>query len=524
MHKQLKFLDLFSGIGGFRYPLEQLGHICVGYSEINKYALQTYRTNFNTDNEVYLGDITQVDTDTLPDFDLLTAGFPCQAFSIAGERKGFQDTRGTLFFEVARILKARQPKWFILENVKGLISHGKPPKSKGYKSLVNPAYNGKERGIGRTLQIIEETLVECGYNFTWQVLNTKDYLLPQNRERIIFVGQHKDLGPFSYAFPPAEPLILCVRDLLESEVDEKFYLSEKMQKKILQQLLDKENIHLHRDIRRNEVCSKVLPDGTVRFFQNDKKKSGLNELQISPAQGIANAIIAGHIPKIYYIDSLNVGSIVDDRHSDLRLYEKISPTLRAERQGLYVVPTPQFICGLGPVRRGCKGQEALSRAYRQKDRLYSALGISPTICSSEQSGRYHFLIIDDNSVRIFENKQKVKKIANSNPSGRGLNGAVYDVNNGLVPIITPNKGEGNKICYYVEYKTPETDQTEIILLPQLRKLTPKECFRLQGFPDWFVDNAKKAGVSDTQLYRQAGNAVSTTVILRVMQQLEKLLN
>ena len=138
--------------------------LCIGFSEIDKYASQIYQQHFPS-HKAY-GDITRIDTDTLPDFDLLCGGFPCQAFSIAGKRRGFEDTRGTLFFELARILKAKQPRYFIFENVKGLLSHDN----------------------GNTFKTIISTLAELGYDLEWQVLNSKNFGVPQNRERVFIVG------------------------------------------------------------------------------------------------------------------------------------------------------------------------------------------------------------------------------------------------------------------------------------------------------------------------------------------------
>jgi DNA (cytosine-5)-methyltransferase 1 len=137
---------------------------CIGFSEIDKYATQIYQSHFPTHHNY--GDITKINADELPDFDLLVGGFPCQAFSIAGKRKGFDDTRGTLFFEIARILKAKQPRLFLLENVKGLLSHDN----------------------GATFSTIISTLDELGYDLQWQVLNSKNHGVPQNRERVFIVG------------------------------------------------------------------------------------------------------------------------------------------------------------------------------------------------------------------------------------------------------------------------------------------------------------------------------------------------
>ena len=160
----MKFYDLFAGIGGFRLGLEQCGHKCVGSCEIDKYARIIYGKHFE---EPHL-DATKLDPKTLPDFDMLTAGFPCQTFSIAGQRKGFDDTRGTIFFEIARIARECKPKYLFLENVKDLLNHDK----------------------GQTFKIILETMDELGYDVEWQVLNTK-YFLPQNRERVFIIGHSR---------------------------------------------------------------------------------------------------------------------------------------------------------------------------------------------------------------------------------------------------------------------------------------------------------------------------------------------
>ena len=195
MKTELRYLSLFSGIGGFEIaiqrafnqqltqieqdwqgrnrdinevehdvlPTSRATALCIGYSEIDKYAIKTYERHFKHDN---YGDATKINPTELPDFDLLVGGFPCQAFSIAGKRKGFDDTRGTLFFDIARILAEKRPRHMVLENVKGLLSH-----------------DG-----GKTFQTILGVLSDLGYRVEWQVLNSKDFGVPQNRERIYFIG------------------------------------------------------------------------------------------------------------------------------------------------------------------------------------------------------------------------------------------------------------------------------------------------------------------------------------------------
>lgn len=163
----IKFFDMFAGIGGFRSGLEAVGGFeCVGYCEIDKYAKQAYEAMYDTGGEVYFDDATKIIPEQLPDFDLITGGFPCQSFSIAGARKGFDDTRGTLFFEIARIAAVKKPKYLFLENVPGLLNHDK----------------------GRTFETILRTLDELGYDVVWQVLNSKNFGVPQSRKRVYIIG------------------------------------------------------------------------------------------------------------------------------------------------------------------------------------------------------------------------------------------------------------------------------------------------------------------------------------------------
>ena len=169
MKSDFKFIDLFCGLGGFRIALEKQNCNCVFSSDIDKAVAQVYENNFG---EYPSGDITKIDSKDIPDFDILCGGFPCQSFSIAGKRLGFEDSRGTMFFEVARILKEKRPKAFILENVKGITNH-----------------DG-----GRTLKTILDILNDLDYTYVSKVINAKDIGIPQNRERWYCVGVRKDLN------------------------------------------------------------------------------------------------------------------------------------------------------------------------------------------------------------------------------------------------------------------------------------------------------------------------------------------
>lgn len=240
---KFKFIDLFAGIGGFRIALQSLGGECVFSSEWDAQSQKTYQANFG---ETPYGDITQEETKQhIPDhFDVLCAGFPCQAFSIAGRRGGFEDTRGTLFFDVADIIKRKQPKAFFLENVKGLRNHDK----------------------GKTLATILATLRDdLGYYVPEpKIMNAKDFGVPQNRERIFIVGFRQDLNINSFEYPEALKIPVAFEDVKESlPVSVKYYLSTQY----LQTLINHKKRH---ESKGNGFGYEVIAD-----------------------EGIANAIVVG---------------------------------------------------------------------------------------------------------------------------------------------------------------------------------------------------------------------------------------
>lgn len=202
--ESIRFIDLFCGIGGFRYAMEEavskwnIKAQCVFSSDIDGFARESYKANFG---EEPAGDITQIETVCIPDHDLLFAGFPCQPFSIIGLGKGFNDTRGTLFFEIARIIEGKRPRAFVLENVKRLVSH---------------------EG-GRTFKKIIQTLRDMGYYVDYKVLNALDYGLPQKRERVVIVGS---TIPFNMKWPEKVINGKTLEDILEKDVPQKYYASK----------------------------------------------------------------------------------------------------------------------------------------------------------------------------------------------------------------------------------------------------------------------------------------------------------
>lgn len=269
----IKFIDLFAGIGGFRLALESLGAKCVFSSEIDKHAIEMYKENFNDDPSC---DITKLDPNLIPDFDILCAGFPCQAFSISGKQKGFEDSaRGTLFFDICKILEIKKPRAFILENVQNLEKHNR----------------------GNSLFIMIKNLNKLGYSISYKILNAKDFGVPQNRERIIIIGNNEG------------------------------------------------RIFNFNCLKKNKISS-MLP----------------------------------------FLDKNGDFEFLDKGEYTLIDEEKI----KTQKSGL-------IFCGYRNKKMRTNGTrngtEHLSRVHKQPNRIYSALGVHPTIASQEQSGRY-FIYID----------------------------------------------------------------------------------------------------------------------------------
>ncbi|ADX97934.1 DNA cytosine methyltransferase [Mycoplasma suis] len=203
-NSKYRMIDLFAGIGGTRLGFHLTGEVKVVFSsEIDKFAKKTYKSNFSDEP---LGDIREINSEDIPNHDILVAGFPCQAFSQAGKKKGFEDERGALFFEIIRILKDKKPKTFLLENVKNLRTHNK----------------------GETLKVIEQHLKDLNYHITYKVLKSRDFGIPQNRERIYIVGFNKDLVESYENFSMPSPTLkaTCVGDILEKEVNNKYTISD----------------------------------------------------------------------------------------------------------------------------------------------------------------------------------------------------------------------------------------------------------------------------------------------------------
>lgn len=426
----MNFIDICSGIGGFRTGLERNGHNCIAFAEIDKYAIKSYKAIYDTENEVELGDITTMEDSEWEQFkgncDMIVGGTPCQSFSIAGKRLGFEDTRGTVFFSYVNAIKQVQPKYFLFENVKGLMSHDK----------------------GNTIKVILKAFDEVGYDLDFEIFNSKYYGVPQNRERIYIVGVRKDLSdkPFKQvavgkkkmdllkawatcevSYKQIHPTLqteITTRlvDVLEDEVDEKYYLSEEKTKKLTldNDLGGKLNMYDYNERDRVHSINKVSPT--------------LNTMQGGDRQ-----------PKVAVIgNTSNTGYGSENVHS----VEGISPTIQArDYKGAKQIAV----------------REATKKGYAVAEQGDSVNVSYPT--SKTRRGRVG------------------KQVAQTLQAG--------EVNQGVVM---------NDI--------------------RIRKLTPLECWRLQGFSDEQFYKAKDSGVSNSQLYKQAGNSVTVNVVDAIVKELD----
>lgn len=381
----MKFLDLFAGIGGFRLGLESTGHECVGFCEIDKFARKSYKAIHDTEGEIELHDITSVPDELVRKIghvDIICGGFPCQAFSIAGKRGGFEDTRGTLFFEIARFASILKPKYIFCENVKGLLNHDK----------------------GRTFKTIINTFDELGYDVEWQMLNSKDFGVPQNRERVYIVGHLRGAGG-----RPVFPIF--------------------------------------------------------------GKNGTTNQANIKQIGNINNSTSFGGNPQ--------TGRVYD--------IEGISPTLNTMQGGgrepKVVIPvlTPDRVKKRQNGRRVKTDGEPMFTLTAQ-DRH----GVMIRVCEATKKGYAEATVGDYVNLEFPNSKTRRGRVGK-----QVANTLLTSDNQGVV--------------------------TETL---KIRKLTPRECWRLQGFPDWAFDKAQEVN-SNSQLYKQAGNSVTVNVIKAIAEELEE---
>lgn len=378
----MNFLDLFAGIGGFRLGMERAGHKCVGYCEIDKYARLSYNAIHNTEGEIDYKDITEVTNEEFRKLrgkvDVICGGFPCQAFSIAGNQLGFEDARGTLFYEIARAAEQVKPRYLFLENVRNLLSHDK----------------------GKTFTRMLKILDELGYDAEWQVLNSKNFRVPQNRERVFIIAHLRGE---------------CTCRVFPIRGEDKSFNNQSI----------------------------------IKILGNTKKPNGTSKGSrsiVHDSNGIVGALTATDYkePKQIAIPVLTPDR-VEKRQNGRRFKTNGEP--------MFTITTQD--------RHGVLVKEATKQGYAVADVGDSINFSHPN--SKTRRGRVG------------------KNIANT--------------------LLT-------------------SDEQGVVLSDyKIRKLTPRECWRLQGFPDWAFDKAQAVN-SNSQLYKQAGNSVTVNVIEEIAKRLK----
>ena len=409
----MKFLDLFAGIGGFRLGMESAGHECVGFCEIDKFARASYKAIHDTKGEIELHDITTVSDDTIRGIghvDVICGGFPCQAFSIAGARRGFEDTRGTLFFEIARFASILRPKYLFLENVKGLLNHDK----------------------GNTFEIILSALDELGYNVEWQILNSKNFGVPQNRERVFIIG-HLRGERTRNVFPISG----------ESEQSD------------------------HQPPKIEIIGNTKNPNGTSKGTKSVVYGSG----------GVVGTLTATDYKEPKQVAIKQFGILQPNFNQCGVVYETdgIAPTIRAYQGG------------------------SLEPKIIQRGHGYNKGGeydIAPTLTSNSYQEN-NILRIKEATTQGYAEAEIGDSVNLSHPNSKTRRGRV-----------------GKQVA-----NTLLTGESQGVIEPdfRIRKLTPRECWRLQGFPDWAFDKVQEVN-SNSQLYKQAGNSVTVNVIAAIAKE------
>lgn len=486
----MKYISLFAGIGGFDLALDRLGHECVWANEWDKYARQIYELRFN--RKIDPRDIRLVATDELPDFDLLVGGFPCQAFSIAGKRLGFEDTRGTLFFEIARIIKDKRPKYFLLENVKGLLSHDN----------------------GKTLQTILATINELGYESEWKVFNSKNHGVPQNRERIFISGYIRgEPRPkiLSYRYSNTEDIIQInnpthsnnriydpngispalntmqggnrqpkIIGMMNYTTEKRVYDTPKEINKYLKK---------HKNKTINEIADYLkLPKTQVEhYFRTDNSRA------------IPTPEVWNKLKELFNFDDTWDSAVNETYTKQIefeqtrRIYDTtISPTLTASSSDKIAIPV------LTP--KGDNRQPKIRvRNFGSSAQLLNETDISPTLTTSMGTGGGNIPVI----IPIVHNLQT------RNPDRPSLtricdcgSGKLYQKCHG-VPAGSGHISKNDGTTYCLD--TGNSQGVEID--KKIRRLTEIECERLQGFPDNWTES-----ISSTQRYKCLGNAVTVNVV------------
>ena len=516
---KIKIATVCSGIGSPEVAIKNLGidHSITFACEIDKYARETYLANH--DCETMYQDMTTESWEGEKYYsDLFIGGIPCQSFSLAGKRLGELDPRGLLFFDFLRYVKNQQPKYFIIENVKGLLSDAGGETFQNWIHLLGQSVNGNPFFFPH-----EDSLM---YNLHWQVLNTKDYGLPQNRERVFLVGIRNDL-PNSFVFPKGIPLKLRLKDILEEVVDEKYYLSEKIIKGFTnhsEKMKEKGNGFSFKPIENPE--SEISSTLTARYY-----KMGIDDNYIK----VKSATKCG-----YEIategDSINLSNINSETRRG-RVGEQVAQTLTTScNKGVMVVgfertEEAKIKRSKSIKENGIDTGNFSDRKLKLKEQDYS-----DTILANPNHQKEGLIAIgamrgrnpdNPNDRSKGGNYQQTLEI-NENGTSNCLSTVQKDnlvVENKIIELNSEAKHQQDLVqcengisrCLVVGSHGNSKHFTKTRVSDfRIRKLTPLEAFRLQGFDDSFVKP-----VSNSQLYKQAGNTISVNVIQAILKNLLK---
>lgn len=563
----LKVSTFCSGIGSPEVALKNLGieHEIILTAEIDKYARQTYLANHSTKK--------MINDMTVPDYegeewysDINISGLPCQSFSLAGKRLGELDPRGLLFFDFYRYVKNQKPKYFIIENVKGLLSDNEGATFRNWINLLGQSENGNPFFFPH-----EDSLM---YNLHWQVLNTKDYGLPQNRERVFLVGIRNDL-PNDFVFPKGVPLTKRLKDVLETNVDEKYYLSDKIIDWITSHRekrgsankfpLDETDIsgcltaRYHKCGAEDIYVQESVSIGAMRGRNPDNPKSrqaGLPTEQMLEINkdGVSNTLTSVQKDNLVIevksatkkgFETATIGDSINIEHPNSetrrgRVGKGVAQTLTTSCNQAVIEPQVIGFCRTEEAKKMRKenfmktGKDTGS--FSDRNMVAKKQDFSDTILANPNPQK-DGLILEPQLTQVaqLEGFESEGRIYDANGISRTIkNGGGGGSKTGWYmveeeQIINPLKGQTEfgwhfeqnvfseeSICRTLKSSEGSGNKPKIIQGYRIRRLSPLECFRLQGFPDSF-----EKVVSDTQLYKQAGNTISVTVIQAILKNLLK---
>lgn len=478
----LKYLSLFSGIGAFEKALTNLGvkYELVNYCEIDKYASKSYSAIHGVPESKNLWDITKVNAFNLPtNIDLLTYGFPCQDISLAGKQKGMFNedgslTRSGLFFKALDVIEYVKPKIAIAENVKALTS----------------------KKFSEQFKIILDSLKKTGYHNYWKVLNAKDYGIPQNRERVFIVSIRKDIDHNMFDFPKPYSLEKRLKDFLEPHVDEKYFLSDEIQSRFI----------LNDETFTKNVIGTTKPDfRTIGQHENVYNVNAVIGSLVATDYKQPKQILIREKTKKGYTEAQDGDGVYINRPEQKRgvVQKGMIQTIKTSPDIGVVVNAE-----IKPKLVGCIGDKKSnggSQCYQQ-DRIYDSESIAMAHPANLPGGSYKYLVKDKLGNEILlhkDTKQLRETIQNCElEQGKELNLDLY-----------------NRASYEESQTITESHHNSQRLFDglRIRKLTPKECYRLMGFSDEDFEKSKSVPTSNTQLYKQAGNSIVVDVLEEIFR-------